>query len=194
MTKRFKRRDLILEKANLLFTERGFSDTSLANIADAVGIKRESLYYYYPGKYDLLYDIIEPQIINVMKNFDQITAQEEDIRKIIERGIYNHLEQFNSSYLHMALAIRKNSRKDVQQKFTRLYDMFKCYEDSWIKLIHEACGRGDIKSKTPPKMLVYSILGLCNSLSSWYRPDGDLSLDHVARYFTDIVLNGIDGA
>ncbi|NOZ66722.1 MAG: helix-turn-helix transcriptional regulator, partial [Alphaproteobacteria bacterium] len=70
MTRKFKRRELILAQASQLFMEKGFAATSLEDIAEAVGIRRESLYYYYPGKYDLLYDIIEPQIANVMTGFE----------------------------------------------------------------------------------------------------------------------------
>ncbi len=191
MTKKFKRRDLILEKAGQLFTDKGFSATSLEDIADAVGIKRESLYYYYPGKYDLLYDIIEPEICKVMENFVAIVAEETDFEKTVRLGIANHLRQFNSSYLHMAMAVRKNSKDGVEQKFIHLRDMFKAYENIWMELFSAAhatgAARGDIKIKT----LVYSLLGLCNSLSSWYRPDGDLSLDQIGEHFSDIILGGI---
>ncbi|MBL4893836.1 MAG: hypothetical protein JKY59_03045, partial [Emcibacter sp.] len=64
----------------------------------------------------------------------------------------------------------------------------------WISLISHACACQEIRSPTPPKMLAYSILGLCNSLSSWYRPDGELSLEQIARHFTNIILDGIETA
>ncbi|MCK5424865.1 MAG: TetR family transcriptional regulator [Emcibacter sp.] len=191
MTKRFKKRDLILQEANRLFTHKGFAATSLEDIAEAVGIKRESLYYYYPGRYDLLYEIIEPQIAHVIENFKVIVATDAGLEKTVRRGIANHLKYFNSSYLHMAMAVRKNSKDDVQQKFIRLHDMFKAYENIWIELVSAACDRGEIRTDMSPKILVYSLLGLCNSLSSWYRPDGELSLDQVARNFSDIILGGI---
>lgn len=191
MVRKFKKRDLILREANRLFTEKGFEATSLEDIADAVGIKRESLYYYYPGRYDLLFEIIEPQIVRVMENFEAIVAEGADYRKTIRRGIVNHLQYFNSSYLHMAMAVRKNSKNDALKKFIQLRSMFKAYENIWVDMISEACAKGDIKTHMSPKMMVYSLLGLCNSLSSWYRSDGDLSLDQVGQYFSDIILDGI---
>ncbi len=194
MTKKFKRRDLILKEASRLFTERGFSATTLEDIAEAVGIRRESLYYYYPGRYDLLYDIIAPQIARVMANFEAIIARDTDFRQTIAQGIDNHLQHFNSSYLHMAMAIRKNSKGDVQLKFSTLRNLFKSYENIWLALITRAQTAGQARDDIPPEMLVYSILGLCNSLSSWYRPDGPLSLDQIGRYYTDIILDGSGAA
>ncbi len=191
MTKKFKRRAAILQEANRLFTDRGFSATSLEDIAEAVGIKRESLYYYYPSRYDLLYDIIAPQITKVIKNFEEITMGEQAFSKIVERGIDNHLQQFNSSYLHMAMAVRKNSKDDVQLKFIKLRDMFKSYENIWIGVIDKSYATGEIEGQIPPRMLAYSILGLCNSLSNWYRPDGDLSLSQIGQHFSHIILDGL---
>jgi len=191
MTQKFKRRELILQQANRLFSDRGFAATSLEDIAAAVGIRRESLYYYYPGKYDLLYDIIEPQIVNTLENFDRIVAGERSCAGAIRRAIDNHLQQFNPSYLHMAMAVRRNSRGAVEQKFIRLRDLFKRYERKWIELIRQAAEAGEIRSDKPPRMLVYSILGLCNSLSSWYRPQGELSLAQIGGHFSDILLDGI---
>jgi len=191
MTTKFKRRALILNEANRLFCDKGFSATTLEDIAAAVGIKRESLYYYYPGRYDILYDIIEPQIARVMMNFEAIIVAEPDIAQAIRCGVKNHLQQFNPSYLHMAMAIRKNSSDKVQQKFIQLHTMFKAYEQVWVGLLRRGCACGAVRSDTPPAMLVYSILGLCNSLSSWYRPDGDMTLDQIGSYYSDIILDGI---
>ncbi|MBL4767394.1 MAG: TetR family transcriptional regulator [Rhodobacteraceae bacterium] len=191
MTARFKKRDVILEHANRLFSDKGFAATSLEDIAEAVGIKRESLYYYYPSRYDLLYDIIEPQIAQVRNNFDAIVADNADFRTTVCRAIGSHLQHFNASYLHMAMAVRKNSKDDVEVKFIRLRDMFKAYENAWIDMIRVACDRGEVVGDTTPKMMVYSILGLCNSLSSWYRPEGDISLDQLGRHFSALILDGI---
>ncbi|MCF8473913.1 MAG: TetR/AcrR family transcriptional regulator [Emcibacter sp.] len=191
MTKKFKRRDLILSQASRLFTEKGFSAVTLEEIAEAVGIKRESLYYYYPGKYDLLYDIIEPQIANVMDKFSDIVGTQTDLETAIRQGIENHLQHFNPSYLHMAMAIRKNSKDDIEQKFIHLRDMFKSYENIWINLIDKGSEQGVISRNISPKMMTYSILGLCNSLSGWYQPDGGLSLNDIGKHYGDIILDGI---
>jgi AcrR family transcriptional regulator len=44
----------ILDAAATLFAERGVAGTDLADIADAVGLARSSLYRYFPGKDQIL--------------------------------------------------------------------------------------------------------------------------------------------
>ena len=46
--RRENRREEILLAAQELFHRRGYANTSLDDIARAVGIKREGLYYYFP--------------------------------------------------------------------------------------------------------------------------------------------------
>jgi AcrR family transcriptional regulator len=64
----------IIEAASKLMTEKGVTDTSLADIANEVGISRGTLFYYYSSKNDLVYDVAQ-------RNLDLIT---EDILSWIE--------------------------------------------------------------------------------------------------------------
>jgi AcrR family transcriptional regulator len=43
----------IVEAAGLLFTERGYSATSITDILDATGISRGALYHHFPSKEDI---------------------------------------------------------------------------------------------------------------------------------------------
>ena len=53
------RRMEILEAANRLFGEKGFDGTSTAEIFDAVGIARGTLYYHFKSKEDILDALID---------------------------------------------------------------------------------------------------------------------------------------
>ena len=56
--RRENRREEILQAAQDLFLRKGYSNTSLDDIARAVGIKREGLYYYFPNRAQILIEII----------------------------------------------------------------------------------------------------------------------------------------
>ena len=51
-------RHRIIVEATRQFVERGFDGTSMREIADACGVTKAALYYHYPGKADLLLDIL----------------------------------------------------------------------------------------------------------------------------------------
>lgn len=52
-------RQTILDIASELMMQKGIKDTSLADIAKLANISRGTLYYYYPSKSGLVYDITE---------------------------------------------------------------------------------------------------------------------------------------
>lgn len=52
-------RDQILDVCARLFTQQGYAATSTRDIADAVGIRQASLYYYFAGKSCILSELLE---------------------------------------------------------------------------------------------------------------------------------------
>ena len=55
------RRAEILQRATECFDRLGYANTTLDDIARAVGIKREGIYYYFKNRGQILLEIIEPQ-------------------------------------------------------------------------------------------------------------------------------------
>lgn len=49
-------RNTILDAALRLFTERGFDDTTVSQIAEAAGVSRRTVYRYFPKKDDLIFE------------------------------------------------------------------------------------------------------------------------------------------
>lgn len=58
-------RERILEISSRLVREHGIEHTTLADIAEAAGISKGTLYYYYPTKGDLVFDIAERHMSNM---------------------------------------------------------------------------------------------------------------------------------
>ena len=61
MTRRESRK-LLLDAAESLFAERGFDATPTAAIASAAGVPKGLLFYYFPGKTDLLRALVRERL------------------------------------------------------------------------------------------------------------------------------------
>jgi AcrR family transcriptional regulator len=66
--KQTARKDAIVASAMRLIRTRGLEAASLSNIADAAGISKGTLHYYYASKTDLFFDIAQ-------KHVDDITVR-----------------------------------------------------------------------------------------------------------------------
>jgi response regulator NasT len=52
------RRGEVLDAAARIFADKGFAETTIQDIADAVGVLKGSLYYYFSSKEQLLHDVL----------------------------------------------------------------------------------------------------------------------------------------
>ncbi|MQY17782.1 TetR/AcrR family transcriptional regulator [Nocardia macrotermitis] len=75
-------KDAIRDAAIRLFSAKGFDQTSLREVADAVGITKASLYYHYASKLDLLLAVIQPIFDELRGNVDVAEGLEHTARNV----------------------------------------------------------------------------------------------------------------
>jgi len=65
----------ILDSAHDLFSQKGYHDTTLQEIADLAGVGVSSLYSYFPSKLHLLYAVEEPWYKEAFTRLEQRVAR-----------------------------------------------------------------------------------------------------------------------
>ncbi|HEX2509537.1 MAG TPA: TetR/AcrR family transcriptional regulator, partial [Microvirga sp.] len=90
-----QRRDVlrraILEAASRLFVERGFGGTNLQDIADALGISRPAVYYYYKSKEDILDSLVkEVTVVSGQQAMTLAGTNDFDPIETLRRMVYSH--------------------------------------------------------------------------------------------------------
>lgn len=69
-----KTRQLVLDTARRLFIEHGFDATSLQMIADAMGVVKANVYYYYRTKIEILEALLSGSVTALTTLLDQAEA------------------------------------------------------------------------------------------------------------------------
>lgn len=64
-------RDAIFESAFTLFKERGYSETSMAQIAKQARVSPANIYVYFGSKLELLYQIYSPWLLDRMNQLER---------------------------------------------------------------------------------------------------------------------------
>jgi TetR/AcrR family transcriptional regulator len=73
-----RRKEEIVEIATVLFAERGYAGASMADLAEAVGLRKASLFHHFPSK-DLLYAaVLEKPLRDVAGAIARATTAEGD--------------------------------------------------------------------------------------------------------------------
>ena len=123
--KQAEKRQQIIEAATQVIVQKGIDKTSLTDIAQAAGISKGSLYYYYATKNDLIFDITEAHINQISDNlFDIIenrrdNAEWKDILNILFERI---MAAETRGRLHLYLLQQAlNGNDELAERFRKKY-------------------------------------------------------------------------
>ncbi|MGX1804588.1 TetR/AcrR family transcriptional regulator [Nocardia sp. NPDC055321] len=94
----------IRDAAIELFASKGFEQSSLREVADAVGITKASLYYHYASKVDLLEAIIEPVVDDMRTLVESLDARSysvDNVRAVLTEHLRSSLSHRTAGTLCM---------------------------------------------------------------------------------------------
>ncbi len=182
----------ILRRAIEIFERKGYTQTSMEEIADAVGIKREAIYYYFKNKAQILNAVIRPQSVSLLDGINSILALGIPSQEKLLLALQNHLDRFNPSFLEMSVFARDHHFYDGHHpEFSELRKIWRSYSEAWTKLIDEGQLAGQFVGGLDPKVVAFGILGMCNWLSRWYNPSKSVSIREVVRIYSRIIAGGL---
>jgi AcrR family transcriptional regulator len=90
------RKQVILDSATWLFSEKGFREASMAELAKLTGVAQGTIFYHFKNKEELFLAILENVKREIIKEFDQYIKDHES-----QNGL-DMLESAISFYLHLA--------------------------------------------------------------------------------------------
>lgn len=185
------RRIQILRRATEVFERQGVNRTSIEDIANAVGIKREAIYYYFKSRADILLKIILPQSTALVASLRAIINSNMSAPEKLEAAIRSHLDRFNPSYLEMTVALREDHFLEDEGKAAELRNVWNDYSKLWTGLIAEGQEQGTFNPSLDPKIVANGILGMCNWMSRWYDPAKSMPVEQIMDTFYSMVAHGL---
>lgn len=181
-----KRRDVVTQAAEL-FDRAGYHTTNVAEVANAVGISKPTLYHYFSGKDEILFWIHEEFIdllIEQQRARSGLTAREsllEAMADVLElmRTHRGHVRVFFEHHRELAAADRETIRGKRN-----------AYRDLVEDAIRRGIADGEFRD-VEPRLTTLAVFGMCNWAYQWYRPDGELTTREIAERFLDLLMNGL---
>jgi TetR/AcrR family transcriptional regulator, cholesterol catabolism regulator len=189
-----KKRDReVLDAAARVFYERGYSDASVQDVADELGILKGSLYHYIETKEDLLFRLLQETHDEIYEILEEVAAiegltplerLEVYIRRQVEYNVDNLLRV--SVYYHDLERLSEDRRKAI---FARRRE-----HERWVvRLIEEAQAAGTADPALDPKIAARCIFATIIWTYRWYRKRRD-SRAKVAEACSAFALRGIVGS
>ncbi len=183
-------RELILAHAAQLFGNRGYSATSMNQVAEACGFSKALLYHYYRDKYSLLVSIAE----NHVSRLEDLVADVEvlnlepdaHLRELIRRFVQ---EYAGARHAHRVLVedVKFMQPDDRERVLGTQRKVVAGFARAVLEL------RPDLRDAALAKPLTMLLFGMINWMFIWMRPDGELDYDAMAPVVADLFLGGLPG-
>ena len=183
------RKDQVLRAAERLFSQRGFHAASVRDIANALQIKGSSLYAHIESKDDLLWEIVSAAADRFFDAIRPIAGADLVPVERLKRAILAHVGVITSNLDAAAVYSNewRNLSEDRRTQFAARRDE---YEGIFRGLLGD-CIREGTFAAVDEKFATLLILSSMNWIYQWYRADGPMTPEEIARKLTEMIFNGL---
>lgn len=152
------RRDQILRAAEKVFSDKGFQNSTISDVAKETGVSDTTIYEYFSSKEELLFCIpregieLSKEMLDSHLNYINGTTNK-------LRGMIYHLCKFyqdNPYFASISLMTLKTNKKFME---TDTYKDLIEYYNILIKVIKEGIQAGEFREDTDPYFVRAAILG-----------------------------------
>ena len=179
----------ILEAAAKVFAERGYHGATTQDIADVLGIRQASLYYYFPSKEVALEVVCARSAEGFLTTAQAIAAGPGTPTERLSALIRSHISPIleRGDYIKVFLNQRKFLPSPSRK---RVAVVSRGIEETFERVIREGIRSGDFRSDIDPRLAMLTVLDSANGVSSWYRKEG-FSLEKIAAQVVAMILKGV---
>jgi len=184
-------REKIIAASIELFEQNGFSETSIQDIVDALGVTKGTFYYYFKSKEELLMDIHLRYIEGLLSEQARLMNDERrSVREKLYAIVYMLIHNVERQGRQARVFFRemKHLSEEHLQKVKEKRDLFRYQLQA---LIEEGMKNGELRRDLSPSIAALTVLGAANWSYHWFRPNGELTDAEVAEQMVAILIDGM---
>lgn len=180
----------ILDKACMLFARKGYDGTSLTDIAEAAGLTRAAVYYYFKNKEALLEAIIDD-------NSRQPVERSLKIRREMASSPTEQLHEFVRMHVQSILG-RQVQMKMINVTETALPEELsrkhqaakRAFLEEFREIIRLGIQAGEFRP-VDDRLAAFGVIGMGAWSVQWFNPEGELSAEEIACQIADLAVHSI---
>lgn len=180
----------MIREAAALFDARGYHATSMDDIADAVGLRKPSLYHYFSSKDEILFWIHEEFIdllISRQSVREHVTMEPPQLVLEIMADVLELMETHRG---HVRVFF-EHHRELPRDAHAAIEAKRRQYETMVVAVIQRGVDEGSLRA-IDPHLAALALFGMCNWAYQWYSVDGPLRSREIAYRFWGMYLHGIN--
>jgi AcrR family transcriptional regulator len=182
------KRDAVIRAAARSFNDRGYHNTSLDDIAGALGVTKPTVYYYVENKEQLLFECFRAGLEPIREALDAAEVSPDSGRERLRRVIADYARAIASEY---GWCMVRAEHQDLGPELSRQVKALKSGIDQGIRrLLRRGIEDGSIEP-CDERIAAFAIAGALNWIAHWYREGQQMGADAVADAYVAFLENAL---
>jgi AcrR family transcriptional regulator len=183
------KRELILNTAMEMFNERGYTATSLDDVARKLNVTKPTIYYYFADKDQILFECVRVglhQLHTAARQIHKVPGTGLDRLRALLRG---YADIISSGFGGCVARTSEQELSEVsRQEFRRLK---RGYDRTIRKVIQEGIADGSV-TRVDVRLAAFTFAGALNWITRWYNSAGPMTAAEIGQIMVDILVRGVE--
>lgn len=185
------RRAELLAIAEELFATRGYSQTTVRDIADEAGILSGSLYHHFQSKEAMLQEILQDFMRTLLAGFVESTESGGSPRESLDGLVRSAFATIHASPHAVALYQNESAVIASLPELGFVGETSTEVNQVWLGVLEEGQRSGEFRDDLDPLVVYRFIRDAVWATVRWYRPDGRLQHEAVAEQYLAMLHGGL---
>lgn len=183
-------RDRILDDAASLFAREGYDGTSLADLAEMVGVTKAAIYHYFPNKKEIYEAIIVRTLDGLHRSVSMKVAKVPEVAEALKVFMTAHADFFEEHYNgFLAMLVGYGGMENI----VMIAEAEKLRDD-YEALLRSIIARGIAEDRfrdVDVEVTSRAVLSMLNWMVRWFKPGRGDRAAVFAQQYCDLIVRGI---
>ncbi|MDA4844720.1 TetR/AcrR family transcriptional regulator [Hoeflea poritis] len=172
-----------------LFARYGYAAVSMRQIGREIGLQAGAIYNHFPTKQHLLRGLMVEHMERLLNAWDAERDDSLPPREALVAFVRFHIryhvkcgDEVFISYMEL--------RNLEEENFSEIEELRRRYEQSLGRIL-EAGAREKVFTVSDPRVATMAVIAMLTGVTSWYRPDGRLSLEKIEELYVGMISGAV---
>lgn len=153
-------REKIKETAAHLYALKGFSATSMREIAKEVGVTKAALYYHYDSKEELFFDIVKDSFKELTQIHEKLVDSDLPVWAILSEWVEKMIYFSRLKHDHWLIINKFSSGTLKDRMFEEFSRFWKVSFNSIVQILEKGTVHGEIRTDVDIRLMAGAVFGI----------------------------------
>jgi len=178
----------VIDAAAKVFAQRGYHGASTQDIADLLGMRQASLYYYFDSKEGALEVVCREGHQGYVERIRRIERSGATASQKVAEVLFHHAAPERRDFTLVFLRERRFLPPPARKRI-RAFEVQ--YERAIQRIIEQGIRTGEFRADLDARMATLALLGLGNSAAVWYGREPAVTPDRMLHAYVDLLVRAL---